>query len=224
MAFGLVQFADRRDAGRKLAKALLALNLHDPVILALPRGGVPLGLEVAQALDAPLDLIMVRKIGAPGHAEYGIGAVVDGANPQVVIDRAMAETVGADESYLQRVLEQNVAEIDRRRIAYGVEDPIPIKGRTAIVVDDGIATGNTAKAALKAIARSKPARIILAVPVAARDALEALKPLCDEVICLHSPRAFQAVGVHYDDFGQTSDEEVIALLRQANLSKNNSLS
>ncbi|TRD11623.1 phosphoribosyltransferase [Erythrobacter insulae] len=215
----MAEFADRQDAGRQLAQALLELDLPDPVVLALPRGGVPLGFEIAKELDAPLDLIMVRKIGAPGHAEFGIGAVADGTDPYVVIDKDMAQAVGADLAYLQRVLEQNIAEIGRRRIAYGIEHPVPLKGRTAIVVDDGIATGNTVKAALKAIARASPARVILAVPVAAQDTLTKIRPLCDQIICLHAPRAFQSVGVHYADFGQITDAQVVTLLNRVRRSK-----
>lgn len=207
-------FTNRREAGRLLAEAVAALAPADPVVLALPRGGVPVGHEVALRLGAPLDMLMVRKIGAPGHEEYGIGALVDGASPQLVIDEGAARMVGADQGYIDRTVARQLAEIERRRAAYGVEKPIDLAGRTAIVVDDGIATGGTVKAALKALARSQAAKVILAVPLAPRDALAELRGLCDEVVCLSSPEPFYAVGAHYDDFSQTEDAEVIALLAQ----------
>lgn len=207
-------FADRRDAGKKLAEAVLRLAPADPVVLALPRGGVPVGYEVAKALGAPLDMLMVRKIGAPGHEEFGIGALVDGASPQVVIDEGSARMVGADQGYIDREVARQLAEIERRRAVYGADKPIKLSGRTAIVVDDGIATGGTVKAALKALAKSGAAKVILAVPLAPRDSLAELSLLCDEMVCLESPEPFYAVGAHYGDFRQTSDEEVIALLKR----------
>lgn len=205
-------FANRREAGKLLAEAVAALAPADPVVLALPRGGVPVGHEVALRLGAPLDMLMVRKIGAPGHEEYGIGALVDGDSPQLVIDEGAARMVGADQGYIDRTVTRQLAEIERRRAAYGVEKPIGLAGRTAIVVDDGIATGGTVKAALKALARSQAAKVILAVPLAPRESLAELRGLCDEVVCLSSPEPFYAVGAHYDDFSQTEDSEVIALL------------
>lgn len=185
------------------------------MVLALPRGGVPVGFEVAKALSAPLDILLVRKIGAPGHEEYGIGAVVDGASPQVVVDEVAARLVGAGKDYIDNVLARELEEIERRRTAYGTTEPVPLKGRTAVVVDDGIATGGTAKAALQALAKSDAARVVLAVPVAPADSMEALRALCDEVICLATPSPFYAVGMHYRDFTQTADEEVISLLAEA---------
>lgn len=208
-------FADRRAAGRELAAAVLALGLADPVVLALPRGGVPVGFEVAKVLGAPLDLLMVRKIGAPGHAEYGIGAVVDGAAPQVEIDEAAARMVGASKSWLDEAVGRELAEIERRRALYRTGPPEPLAGRAAVVVDDGIATGNTMRAALKALRRAGPARIVLAVPLAPADILAGLRPLCDEVVCLTTPQPFYAVGGHYRDFSQTEDAEVIRLLAEA---------
>jgi putative phosphoribosyl transferase len=184
-------------------------------VLALPRGGVPVGFEVAKALGAPLDIVLVRKIGAPGHEEYGIGAVVDGASPQVVVDEAAARQVGASRGYLDRVLARELQEIERRRVVYQTGEPVPLEARTAIVVDDGIATGGTAKAALQALAKSGAARVVLAVPVAPADSMATLRALCDEVICLAAPNPFYAVGMHYRDFTQTEDEEVIRLLAEA---------
>lgn len=211
------QFADRVEAGRALAEVLGTMALSDPVILALPRGGVPVGYEVAKALRAPLDIIMVRKIGAPGHKEYGIGAIVDGASPQVVLDHAAASMVGASDAYIEGEVASELAEIERRRATYRTGRPVSVRGRTAVVVDDGIATGNTVEAALKALSRAEPASIVLAVPVAPRDTLVRLRPLCNEVVCLAIPDPFYAVGAHYADFGQTSDSEVIDLLARARL-------
>lgn len=209
------RFADRREAGVELAEAVLALNPVDPVVLALPRGGVPVGFEVARALQAPLDILLVRKIGAPGHEEYGIGALVDGHAPQVVIDEAAARMVGASKDYIDRQVARQLEEIERRRAAYRTGLPVPLGGKTAVIVDDGIATGGTVRAALKGVAQVNPRRVVLAVPVAPPDVLPELGRLCDEVICLASPEPFYAVGAHYDDFTQTEDEEVVRLLAEA---------
>lgn len=209
------RFADRTEAGQALAAALLPMQLRDPVVLALPRGGVPVGYEVARALGAPLDIIMVRKIGAPGHKEYGIGALVDGSSPQLVIDQAAARMAGASETYIEREIASELAEIERRRAAYRTGPPVSVQGRSVVVVDDGIATGNTVKAALQALAKAKPARIVLAVPVSSRDTLASLRGMCDDLVCLVTPDPFYAVGAHYDDFGQISDSEVVELLASA---------
>lgn len=198
-------FANRRAAGRELAKAVASLTIEDPIVFALPRGGVPLGYEVAHTLNAPLDILLVRKIGAPGHDEYGIGALVDGASPQVVIDEKIARLVGATPEYVKREVQRQLAEVERRRAAFGSGLAHSPSGRNVILVDDGIATGGTVKVALKALRQSEAARIVLAVPVAPRSALEELEGLCDDIICLTTPEPFYAVGAHYDDFGQTSD-------------------
>jgi putative phosphoribosyl transferase len=208
-------FANREEAGKQLAEVVEALGLDDPVILALPRGGVPVAFEVAKLLGAPLDVLLVRKIGAPGHEEYGIGALVDGDNPQLVIDEAAARMVGADQAYIDKQVNRQLEEIERRRAAYRTGPPVPLEGRTAIVVDDGIATGGTARAALKALAMTDPGKIVLAVPVAPADILPEMNRLCDEVICLATPEPYYAVGAHYRDFNQTTDEEVIELLAKA---------
>lgn len=208
-------FADRKDAGAALAQAVATLDLKDPVILALPRGGVPVGFEVAKALGAPLDILMVRKIGAPGHEEYGIGALVDGASPQIVIDEAMARMVGADRDYIDMQIARQLAEIERRRALYRTGPPVALAGRTVVLVDDGIATGGTVRAALKGLAKVGASRVILAVPLAPADVLPEFRELCDEVICLATPSPFHAVGMHYRKFDQTEDDEVIHLLDAA---------
>lgn len=208
-------FADRREAGLQLAQEVEAGSFDNPVVLALPRGGVPVAFEVAKALGAPLDVLMVRKIGAPQHEEYGIGALVDGASPQVVIDEAAARMVGATRDYIDMQIARQLAEIERRRALYRTGPAIPLKGRTAIVVDDGIATGGTVRAALQGLAKVHPSRIVLAVPLAPADVLGDLQKLCDRVICLASPYPFHAVGMHYRNFQQTDDEEVIRLLAEA---------
>lgn len=209
------RFANRREAGRVLAEAVAKVAPENPVVLALPRGGVPVGFEVARLLKAPLDILLVRKIGAPGHEEYGIGALVDGASPQIVIDRDIARAVGADQAYIDREVARQLAEVERRRALYARPDPVPLEGRTAIVVDDGIATGGTVKAALQALRMSKVGKILLAVPVAPRAAVAELSNMADRLIYLIAPEPFHAVGAHYADFDQTHDEEVVALLREA---------
>jgi putative phosphoribosyl transferase len=216
MRGGQPAFRDRRDAGCRLAAELAKRPWRDPVVLALPRGGVPVAFEVARTLGAPLDLLLVRKIGAPGHPEFGIGAVVDGPEPQTVIDEETAGLVGASPEYLEAERLRQLAEIERRRARYlGGRAAQPTRGRTAIVVDDGIATGGTARAAIVALRRSGAGRIVLAVPVAPPSAVAALAPLADEVVCLSRPEPFRAVGLHYVDFAQTTDAEVVALLKAA---------
>ena len=209
-------FADRRAAGRALAARLQAYRGRDPLVLALPRGGVPVAFEVARALDADLDLLLVRKLGAPGHEELGIGAVVDGANPRLVLNDELVRRTGASQAYLRDEMHRQLQEIERRRRAYlGDRAPIPAKGRVTIVVDDGIATGGTVRAALRGIRTAGPAKLILAVPVAPAESLAALAAECDELVCLAAPQPFHAVGAHYRDFTQTTDEEVRLLLAEA---------
>jgi putative phosphoribosyl transferase len=209
-------FLDRRDAGARLAAALERFKAEQPIILALPRGGVPVAFEVARALEAELDLLLVRKIGAPGHLELAIGAVVDGKNPQLVLNREIIAHAAPPPGYIEAEQKRQLAEIERRRQLYRGTDPPPdLKGRTVIVIDDGIATGATMKAALRGVRQNEPHRLILAVPVAPPDTLLDLKAECDEIVCLFAPEWFGAVGSHYADFAQTSDDEVMSLLAQA---------
>jgi len=209
-------FSDRKEAGRALAAALVHLTDEKPIVLALPRGGVPVAYEVAKALAAPLDVILVRKIGAPGHKELGIGAVVDGANPQLVLNEDVVRMVRPSERYIFDEGKRELAEIERRRQLYRRDrQPLPVKDRTIVVVDDGIATGGTMKAVLKALRESGPKKLVLAVPVAPADTIAELSPLADEVVALETPEPFFAVGAHYRDFAQTTDEEVMDLLSRA---------
>lgn len=209
-------FLDRQDAGRRLAAALTRYRGEDPVVLALPRGGVPVGFEVARALGAPLDIVVVRKLGAPDQPELGIGAVVDGDAPQAVVNAEIVEALGVPEAYLRAETDRQVREIRRREARYrGGRPRVPIEGRTAIVVDDGIATGSSVRAAVRGLRRAGPRRLVLAVPVAPPDTVEALRVEVDDLVCLETPEPFFAVGHHYADFSQQSDEEVVALLDRA---------
>ncbi|WP_159588999.1 phosphoribosyltransferase [Chelativorans xinjiangense] len=210
------EFNDRHEAGQRLAEALEHLKEENPLVLALPRGGVPVAFEVAKALQAQIDLLMVRKLGAPGHPEYGIGALVDGADPQLVLNEEAMQVVKPSPEYVEAEKQRQLAEIERRRETYFAgRQPIPLAGRTVIVVDDGIATGGTVRVALKALRRAKVKRAVLAVPVAPRDTLDSLKADADEVVCLAAPLNFRAVGLHYRNFSQTSDAEVVRLLNAA---------
>lgn len=207
-------FTDRTQAGQLLAERLLSLHLPGPhVVLALPRGGVPIGALVAQALGAPLDLVLVRKIGLPWQPELALAAVVDGDRPEVVIDDSVQAMCSVDHDYIEAQTLVALREIDRRRALYLRHRPaVPVAGCTAIVVDDGIATGTTMRAALKALRRRKPARLVLAVPVAPADTLRVLRGEVDDIVCLAQPSPFDAIGLHYRDFHQVSDDEVLAAL------------
>jgi len=204
---------DRDDAGRRLAARLAQHAGTDAVVLALPRGGVPVGAQIARALQVPLDLLFVRKIGVPWQPELAYAAVVDGDPPELVINDDVARYEPMSEGELAAAMQDEVAEIERRRSAYaGGRSPLAVTGRTVIVVDDGLATGTTARAALQALRRRKPSKLILAVPVAPADTVQALSALVDELVCLEMPEPFRAIGLHYEDFHQLSDEEVLAIL------------
>jgi putative phosphoribosyl transferase len=206
-------FRDRSDAGKKLAAALKRYEGQNPVILALPRGGVPVAAEVAAALRAPLDLVLVRKIGVPMQPELAMGAVVDGAPPIIVRNEDIVREAMISESEFKQVCDVELAEIARRRRLYlGDRLPVEVKDRIAIVVDDGIATGATTRAALRATRMRAPKKLVLAVPVAAAETLREIRRDADDVICLEDYEFLGAIGLYYSDFRQTRDEEVIDAL------------
>jgi putative phosphoribosyl transferase len=210
-----MSFKDRSDAGRKLAAALAGYKDQQPVILALPRGGVPVAAEVAAALKAPLDLILVRKVGVPFQPELAMGAVVDGGTPIIVRNEDVIRLAGIEEAEFKVICDSELAEIERRRQRYlGSRERVDVAGRTAIVIDDGVATGATTRAALRATRMRKPKKLVLAVPVAPTESLAELRSDADEVICLEDHEFFGAIGFYYADFHQVADEEVIELLRR----------
>jgi len=209
------RYADRRTAGRALAAALVPYaHRDDVVVLALPRGGVPVAFEVARALDAPLDVFVVRKLGAPGHPELAMGAIASGG-VRVLNDHVVA-WYRPSAGEIERVTAFERNELARRERAYrGDRQPIPIAGRIAILVDDGLATGASMRAAVQAAHSLGPARVIVAAPVGAPDSCRAIADVAEEVVCLMQPESFDAVGLWYDDFSQTSDEEVRTLLAES---------
>ncbi|MFI4974974.1 MAG: phosphoribosyltransferase [Caulobacterales bacterium] len=209
-----MSFVDRSEAGRRLAQALAAYKTRRPVVLALPRGGVPVAAEVAKALDAELDLVLVRKIGVPFEPELAMGAVVDGPEPITVRNEDVIAMAGVSEAAFAAVRDRELGEIARRRATYLGDRPhADVRGRTAIVIDDGIATGATVRAALRAVRARGPKTLVLAVPVAAPDTIRALRSEADKVVCLEQPGRFRAIGLYYADFEQVADETVIALLK-----------
>jgi putative phosphoribosyl transferase len=211
-------FIDRHDAGKRLAAVLAPLRHEDVVVLALPRGGVVIGYEVARELNAPLDVLIVRKLGAPGLPELGLGAVVDGEHPQRIVNRRVIDAVQPPPGYLDEEERRQLAVIEQsKRLFRRGRPPEPIEGRTVILVDDGIATGGTVRAALQALAQSGVARTVLAVPVAPHDVLQLLPLDAHDFVCLHSPPDFGSVGAYYHDFTQVSDAEAVELLDLAAL-------
>ena len=211
----MMMFQNRSAAGRGLAKALAEYKGRNAVVLALPRGGVPVAAEVAAALNAPLDLILVRKIGVPTQPELAMGAVVDGTAPIVVRNEDVIELSGTTAEEFKAECESELAEIERRRQLYiGERARAEIADQVVIVIDDGIATGATVRAALQAIRNRKPKELVLAVPVAPDDTLANLRPEVDALICLETPESFQAIGYFYRDFRQVSDQEVVAILKR----------
>jgi putative phosphoribosyl transferase len=202
-----MRFTDRASAGRLLAAELLKLDLKRPVVFALPRGGLPVALEAAQALKAPLDILLVRKIGVPWQRELAAGAVAD---------KAVIAEAGMQRRQVEEAAKAEMKEIERRRALYlRGRAPIDVKGREAIIVDDGIATGSTVQAAIMALKRREPSRVIVATPVAPRETVAELKALADDVVCLSAPQAFFAISAYYDDFRQLTDEDVVKVLSQA---------
>lgn len=201
-------FRDRQEAGEKLGRELLTLQLGNPVVLALPRGGVPVAAEVAKALDAPLNLLIVRKVGAPGNPELAVAAIVDGDPPDVVINREIVEAYGLDDDQLTALINDEHPELERRRNAYRGSGRLSLAGRTVVLVDDGAATGTTLKVALRALKRRGPLRTIVAIPVAPMDALADLAQEADKIVCLSRPGRFLALSQHYLSFPQLSDDDV----------------
>lgn len=209
-------FRDRREAGQKLATELEKLGLHQPVVLALPRGGVPVAAEVAKALKAPLDLVIVRKVGAPGNPELAVAAIVDGNPPDIVLNREIVEAYALDDDELRVLIAKERPELERRRLVYrGERPPLSITGKTAIIVDDGVATGTTMKVAIRALKRRSPRAIVVAIPVAPPDTLAELAQEADQVVCLSQPPRFHALGYHYRSFPQLTDDEVTDALVEA---------
>jgi putative phosphoribosyl transferase len=209
-----VAFTDRRDAGRRLAARFADRILDDPVVIALPRGGVPVAYEVARTLGAPLDVLVVRKLGCPGQPELGLGAIGEGGVR--VLNQRLIATVGVTAAQLDEVAREETAELARRVERYrGGREAVPVRGRTVVLVDDGLATGSTARAGIEVLRGHGAAVVILAVPVAPQATVDDLAGIADEVVCLEIPTSFWAVGEHYADFSQTSDREVADLLAAA---------
>jgi predicted phosphoribosyltransferase len=209
-----LRFADRADAGRALAQRLRERHYPRPYVLGLPRGGVVVAYEVAEALDAPLDIVVVRKLGAPGHGELGIGAV--GPDNVLVLNQQLVQALGLRKEEILRLAGYERREVERQLRVYRGDRPRPdLRGHTTILVDDGLATGVTARAAVHTAWRWGADHVVLAVPACAADSARALRGLCDEVVCVLELEEFWAVGVYYQDFSQVTDDQVIELLRRA---------
>ncbi len=212
-------FNDRREAGRKLAEALRHYRGKDAVVLALPRGGVPVAAEVAASLDAPLDLLLVRKIGVPWQPELAMGAVIDGEEPITVRNEDIIGLATVTDADFDAAAQRELEEIERRRKKYIGERPRPaIKDHVAIIIDDGIATGATVRAAIRGLKRKGPEKVVLAVPVAPPSTVETLREEVDELICLEAPEMFRAISLYYRSFEQVNDEEVTRILDSASAS------
>jgi putative phosphoribosyl transferase len=208
-------FKDRQQAGEQLAARLKSWNLQQPVVYALPRGGVPIAAKIARSLQAPLDVVLVRKLGAPMQPELALGAIVDGDPPTITLNDDVVRSLGASAGQIDDIAAAELAVIRRRRIEYsGSLNRVAPDGRTAIVVDDGIATGATARAALRALRKQGAAQLVLAVPVAPAEVLEALKSEVDAILCLETPKNFMSVGACYEDFRQVSTAEVIKIFQE----------
>lgn len=209
-------FRSREEAGRLLAERLAGMKLEKPLVLALPRGGVPVAAEIARSLPAPLDLLLVRKIGVPWQPELAAAAVVDGEQHDLVLNDSVMSALGLHRADIEKLVPEHLHEIERRRRLYmGGRPPETVEGRTAILADDGIATGTTVRAALQALRRRAPKRLVLAVPVAPEETVDELRSEVDDLVCLETPRPFYAIGLFYLDFHQVSDAEVVALMTMA---------
>jgi putative phosphoribosyl transferase len=209
------RFRDRKDAGHRLAARLAAYaSRPDVVVLALPRGGLPVAYEVAHALGAPLDVFLVRKLGMPGHEEFAIGAIASGG--VLVLNEETVRDYGVRRDQVEAIVDAEKQELERRERSYRGDRPFPdLAGRTVILIDDGLATGSTMRAAVAALRQERPARVIVAVPTAPPETCDEMRAIVDEMICLITPEPFYAVGLWYEDFSQTSDEEVRELLERA---------
>ena len=206
-------FKDRTEAGRQLARRLAQFKSQDPVVLALPRGGVPVADEIARALGAPLDLILVRKIGAPWQPELALAAVADGEQPELVVNADVQHQLGVTGDFLEQEKARQLAEIERRRKLWlRGRGRVALAGRTVLIVDDGIATGATVRVALRAVRRAGARRVVLAVPVAPPETIAALRSEADEIVCLETPAVFWAISTFYEHFPQVEDGEVTAIL------------
>ena len=206
-------FRDRVDAGQRLAQRLDSFRDALPVVFAIPRGGVPVGAEVARALDAELDVVVARKLGAPRHAELAIGAVT--ADGERYLNQDIISQLRINDAYLERITKEQGEEASRREQLFrGGRPPVDIKGRTALLVDDGLATGATMRAAARSLRKREPGRLVVAVPVGSPEACWALLNDADEVVCLAQPDPFYAIGLHYEQFDQVEDAEVTRLLQQ----------
>jgi len=209
-------FKDRAEAGLLLAGRIARLSLHDPVVLALPRGGVAVADPIAAELDAPLDLVIVRKVGAPGNPELAVAAIVDGTPPDIVLNREMVEAYDLSEEELDALVKLERPELERRASAYrGRRKALSVTDKTAVLVDDGAATGTTMRVAIRAMRRRSPRAVIVALPVAPSETVQELRLEADEVMCLSEPAQFRALSLHYRDFHQLTDEEVTQTLHAA---------
>ncbi|HSD86599.1 MAG TPA: phosphoribosyltransferase [Kofleriaceae bacterium] len=207
-------FADRRSAGRMLGEALMHHRGANPIVLGLPRGGVPVADEVARALGGTLDVWVVRKLGVPYQPELGMGAIAEG--PAVVLERSIVEGAGVSRKELFEIAHREMDEVGRRVERFRSGRALPeLRDRVVILVDDGIATGGTMRAAIRAIKKRRPERLIVATPVASPDVVQSLAREVDEVVCLYQPRPMYAIGLWYEDFEQTADEEVVRILARA---------
>jgi putative phosphoribosyl transferase len=210
----MLRFHDRRDAGRRLAAELKGYAKEHPIVLALPRGGVPVGAEVARALGAELDVWIVRKIGMPSHPEFGVGAVAEGG--YTYLNQDIIENIGLSQATLATAIATKKREVEERVLKFRGGRPAPrLRGRSVVLVDDGIATGGTVRAVIHSLREQAPKQLVLAVPVAPAATAEVLAPELDGLVCLRRPRDLYAIGLWYDDFTQVTDEEVIALLAQS---------